>query len=240
MFSRRDLERYIIKNKPPEIPYDYAVIRPPAELETRHRPYFDDFSMGFDQIDADIKALCVIVLFSDVSSDYYIREALIPSIGVQGRREWKRPVFRYDDYMILRKEIAVIAGLGRIGRNALFFGHRFGFNCKIDLLLSTEEFDSFDAIYTGDYKLGSCENCHLCVEHCPRNAFEDYSLEHPHNCGHSTAESNNKFRDPSCRNCMDVCECSNNLLEKLYAEGVPQKKSFYTAEYCDENLLPEY
>lgn len=237
-FKLDKIRQYIEENKPPAVPYDFAVIRPDQRIQSRYRPFSDDYSWSWEQL-GQTKSIVVIVLYTDVAADYYIREALVPSIGMQARREFGRPVFYYDDYMLLRKELCVLAGLGWIGKNALFFSRKFGFNCKLDLMLTDIPFDSYSEIYTGPPRLESCENCSLCQENCPASAINEFVLEDVYGCCEYVSDFNDERRYNICRKCIEVCPASNQLLEKCHAKGAPRGQYFYTADACDETLLPE-
>lgn len=242
MFIRKEFEYYIEDNLPlvGGLPYDYAIIRPNPSIVSRYRPFSDDYSFGFEQLDPEIKSMCVIVLFTDVSADYYIREVLIPGVRMQARRLKGWPVFGYDDYMILRKELAVAAGLGSIGLNSLFFSKSFGFNCKIDMVWTTQEFDEYDEVFEEDPYLEYCNTCGACAASCPVEAYEEFELKAARKCGDNIGiDFNDKYRDNMCRLCIDACPYSNALCEEWYKRGVPAKRYNYSADFCDETIPPD-
>src|SRR5438094_779021 len=72
---------------------------------------------------------------------------------------------------ILLKEYAVAAGLGTIGKNALFFSRRYGFNCKLSVVFLGAPVSRYDALPTStEWKLADCATCRLCVDACPVGA----------------------------------------------------------------------
>lgn len=129
---------------PYDIPFDMAVIAPPIFLERRHRPYAmamphlggEPWTKGYDDL-VVFKALVVVVLFTDVAADYFIRRDLMPRFRSRIEADQGAGTVGRDGYLIARKELAALARLGRIGRNSLFFSRRFGFECKIDVACLT-------------------------------------------------------------------------------------------------------
>lgn len=77
--DRAELQGYLQAAMAPQvIPYEVAVIRPPAALQRRFRPYSmvmphlsaEPWTLGFDDL-AAFQAIVVVVLFTDVAADYY-------------------------------------------------------------------------------------------------------------------------------------------------------------------------
>jgi len=73
-----------------------------------------------------------------------------------------------DDHsaMFSHKKAAVLAGLGYIGKSALFISHKYGARVRLGTLLTDKAFDVPDF----DYKDG-CGDCDLCVKACPAMAI---------------------------------------------------------------------
>lgn len=231
--KKSDLIASIRENIPDKIPFDVAVIRPPKALKPRPYMFKEYYSYGYEQI-RKMKSVVVIVLFSDVAVDYYIREALIPCLMAQAGRDYGRPIYGYDDYRVLRKEIAVLADMGTIGKNALFFSRKFGFNCKIDCMFSPYEFREYDRQKNsaGNYRLKYCKNCDKCIEQCPVKAYSLFEVTNPDACRvYTDPYYNEKGMQKMCRKCVTACPFSNAILEKLYNNGVPKRKWFFSADY---------
>jgi epoxyqueuosine reductase QueG len=138
-------------------------------------------------------------------------------------------VSRYDSYRLVRKEIAALAGLGRIGRNSLFFSRRFGFNCKIDLFLTDVAFDEERPLSDASWQLALCRTCNVCVDACPVSAYDNFVMTDVVACDNHITP---KWETPSemCRSCITSCPGSETLLQRLYRDGVP-------AERCMERLV---
>jgi len=244
-WTTSELNRTIASLLPVDAAFDLAVVRPPHGLVPRERPYFvahPDYghqtSLGHEAI-AEFPTMVTLVLFTDVAVDYFIREALVPSIAAKMMALFGKPVCYYDGYAILRKEAAVRAGLGRIGRNALFFSRRFGFNCKIDLFLTTVEFDRYDDEPVRPWQLSICAECDVCIAACPVDAYQDFVLHDPEACD---ALITPKWNEPSlmCRSCITSCPPSNTLLARSYERGAPpQRRMDGIANGSDEGTADE-
>lgn len=211
---------------PANVPFDLRVVRPPSQLKARHRPYYDlhpnwgqATSLGYEAI-SEFPSMVALVLFSDVAADYYLREELVPNLAEQMRQTFGGTVAFYDDYRVLRKEAAVLAGLGQIGKNALFFSRKFGFNCKLDLFFTTVEFDCYGAQAENDWHLGPCATCDACIRACPVGAYIDFELVNVRACDEYINPNWNK---PSqmCRACITSCPPSHSVLKRLYERGAP-------------------
>ena len=163
------------------------------------------------------------MLFTDVAVDYFIREKLIAELAKQMKDRFAEPVCYYDEYAISRKEAAIYAGLGHLGKNALFFSRRFGFNCKIDLVLSSVSFDAYSDETHDEHRLGPCATCDACIPACPVQAYDGFAMVDPRACDELITP---KWGTPSqmCRNCITSCPPSNTLLQRLYAAGAPHER----------------
>jgi epoxyqueuosine reductase QueG len=126
---------------------------------------------------------------------------------------------------VVLKEIATAAGLGRIGKNALFFSTRFGFNCKLGVVFVDAPVDRYDAAPTNrEWKLADCATCNLCVEACPVSAFDDYAITNVPACDRMIASDYfGPRRDHMCRACITRCPVSNDVLKLRRREGAPQR-----------------
>ena len=103
------------------------------------------------------KSVVVVAMFSGVPSDYVLKEDYWHVLLTKLKYDHNLN-FYYDDYAIWRKTAGVLAGLGKIGENRLFWSRKFGFKTKIELMLID---DDIDESYTlkGDHKLALCEKC---------------------------------------------------------------------------------
>jgi ferredoxin len=227
------------------IPFECAAAPVPEQLQSRFRPYIvamphcpnEEFSWGYDEI-RNYKTLIVVVLFSDVAADYHLRQDVFPAFIERLNQDSEAGAFAYDNYGILRKEAATLLGLGQIGRNGLFFSRKFGFNCKIDLVLSKLELaeeEPTPGILRKQWKLGPCAACDLCVPACPVGAYQDFRLLDVLACEkHITADWYQPER--MCRSCITSCPESEKLLTKLQRGGHARWMTFEQERAASENF----
>jgi ferredoxin len=180
------------------------------------------------------EAVVVLALYSDVAADYFV-ESMAADVA-QRLVDAYGPGVAYADAQasvpVILKEVATAAGLGHIGKNALFFSRRFGFNCKLNVVFLEAPVDRLDAVPVGDaaWKLPDCATCNLCVEACPVGAFDDYVITRTESCDRLI--SGNFFgprRDHMCRACITRCPVSNDVLKQRRDEGAP-KRAFWDNE----------
>jgi epoxyqueuosine reductase QueG len=126
---------------------------------------------------------------------------------------------------VVLKEFATAAGLGVIGKNALFFSHRFGFSCKLSVVFLDAPVSRYEATPTSEvWKLPDCASCNLCVEACPVGAFDDYRVVNAQACDRFIASDYfGPRRDHMCRACITRCPPSIDLLKHHRKAGVPQR-----------------
>ena len=168
-------------------------------------------------------------LYSDVAADYFVESDGRRHRGARSTaataRTSRSPTPRPSIPVVL-KEFAVAAGLGTIGKNALFFSHRFGFNCKLERRSSsTRRSTATTPTPTStDWKLADCATCNLCVEACPVGAFDDYMITKVASCDRLiAADYFGPRRDHMCRACITRCPVSNDVLKLRRREGAPQR-----------------
>lgn len=197
--------------------YDFSVIKPPKRLKGKYMGYSKAYSKGYEII-KDYNSVIVFVLFSDVAADYYINEIFTPSLDKYLKKYSKENKIGYKSateyYHILRKEMAYFAGLGKIGKNALIFSNKFGFNCKIDMIATTLKFDEYYYQEDMNYKLGYCSNCNICIAECPVSAFQNYEIQKKHECD-NFIHPNFFSPEKSCRRCITACLYSNDILVNI-------------------------
>ena len=179
-------------------------------------------------------SVLVLVLFSDVAADYFV-ESMAADVATQVNRRYGRGVAVTDSQAsvpILLKEVATVAGLGSIGKNALFFSRRFGFNCKLSVVLLNAAVDRFDppAAPNESWKLADCSTCNLCVEACPVGAFDEFVITRTESCDRLiSGDFFGPRRDHMCRACITRCPVSNDVLKLRRLEGAP-KRAFWDNE----------
>lgn len=233
VLPRAELDAAIASAAPPGVPFD-AVILPAAELRTRFpdgpavrrgRHLLGKFRMTHREVPTE--SVIVFAIYSDVAADYFV-ESMAADIAAAINARHGRDTALADtqaDIPTILKEFAVAAGLGTIGKNALFFSRQFGFNCKLSVIFLKAKLDHYDAAPTStDWKLADCATCNLCVEACPVGAFDDYKMNKVEDCDRMiAADYFGPRRDHMCRACITRCPVSNDVLKLRRAEGAPQR-----------------
>lgn len=224
---------------PPEVPFDYAVL-PTAELAQRfgagplvRRSLHMTGRLRMTHRAIPTPAVIVLALYSDVAADYFV-ESMAADVAAQLVGRYGRGAAYADSQSnvpVLLKEIATAAGLGSIGKNALFFSRRFGFNCKLNVIFLNAPVDRYDQAPTDDaWQLPDCSTCNLCVEACPVGAFDDYVITRTESCDRLIAgDFFGPRRDHMCRACITRCPVSNDVLKLRRTEGAP-KRAFWDNE----------
>lgn len=237
--ERARLDEWLRDAAPPGVPYEVAVL-PGSELrqrfgdgplERRSLHLIGKLRMTHRAIPS--QAVVVIVLFSDVAADYFV-ESMAADVASRVNDEYGEGAAFSDaqaNVPVLLKEVATAAGLGSIGKNALFYSPRFGFNCKLNIVFLNAPVDRYDATPVGEaWKLPDCSTCNLCVEACPVGAFDDYVITKTESCDRLIAgDFFGPRRDHMCRACITRCPVSNDVLKLRRSEGTP-KRTFWDNE----------
>jgi ferredoxin len=234
LIDRDALDACVRDAAPPGVPYEAVVLTgaavrarfPDGPLERRSKHLVGRLRMTPRAIPSE--SVLVIVLFSDVAADYYV-ETMASDVATMlndahGTRLALADV--RDDVPVVLKELATAAGLGTIGKNALFFSHRFGFNCKLSAVFLGAPVSRYDTPppSTAAWKLPDCATCNLCVEACPVGAFDDYVITKVPDCDRVIAgDFFGPRRDHMCRACITRCPVSNDVLKLRRREGAPQR-----------------
>jgi ferredoxin len=237
--AREALDGWLSDAAPPGVPFEAAVL-PTRELrqrfgdgplERRSLHLIGKLRMTHRAIPTE--AVVVIALFSDVAADYFV-ESMAADVAARINERYGDGVAFADSQAnvpIILKEVAAAAGLGTIGKNALFFSRRFGFNCKLNVVFVNGAVDRYDPTPTGEvWKLPDCSTCNLCVEACPVGAFDDYVITKTESCDRLIAgDFFGPRRDHMCRACITRCPVSNDVLKLRRSEGAP-KRAFWDNE----------
>jgi ferredoxin len=237
--ERARLDEWLRDAAPPGVPYEVAVL-PGSELrqrfgdgpmERRSLHLIGKLRMTHRAIPS--QAVVVIVLFSDVAADYFV-ESMAADVASRVNEEYGEGAAFSDSQAnvpVILKEVATAAGLGSIGKNALFYSPRFGFNCKLNVVFLNAPVDRYDATPVGEeWKLADCSTCNLCVEACPVGAFDDYVITKTESCDRLIAgDFFGPRRDHMCRACITRCPVSNDVLKLRRKEGTP-KRTFWDNE----------
>jgi ferredoxin len=233
VIARDVIDRTIRASAPPGVPFE-AVVLPGRELRARF-PDGPDVRRGLHLVGKirlthraiPNEAVVVIALFSDVAADYFV-ETMTADVAAALDDEYGAGIALAEaqaSVPVVLKEIATAAGLGTIGKNALFFSNRFGFNCKLGVVFLNAPVDHYDPTPTNaDWKLPDCSTCNLCVEACPVSAFDDYVITNVPACDRMIASDYfGPRRDHMCRACITRCPVSNDVLKLRRREGAPQR-----------------
>jgi ferredoxin len=239
--ERAKLDEWLAAAAPPDVPYD-AVVLSAADLRTRYpdsplerRSLHMHGKLRMTHRAIPTQSVLVLALFSDVAADYFV-ESMAADVAHHINDHYAASIAFADaqaNVPIILKEVATAAGLGHIGKNALFFSKKFGFNCKLEVIFLDAPVDRYDVVPSpGDtsYKLADCATCNLCVEACPVSAFDDYVITRTESCDRLIA--GNFFgprRDHMCRACITRCPVSNDVLKLRRSEGTP-KRAFFDNE----------
>jgi ferredoxin len=237
--ERAALDGWLAAAAPPDVPFE-AVVLPvralrdrfgPGPTERRSLHMTGRVRMTHRALPGE--AVLVLVLYSDVAADYFVESMAADVAGRINDRHGAGVAVAdaQSNVPVLLKEVAVAAGLGTIGKNALFFSRRFGFNCKLEVILLEAAVDRYDAVPAGaDWKLPDCSTCNLCVQACPVGAFDDYVITRTESCDRLiSGDFFGPRRDHMCRACITRCPVSNDVLNVRRAEGAP-KRAFWDNE----------
>ncbi len=239
VIAREHLDRWLADAAPPGVPFD-AVVLDSSELRARfgdgpleRRSLHMHGKLRMTHRSIPSQSVIVLALFSDVAADYFV-ESMAADVAARAIETYGDGVAFADSQAnvpVLLKEVATAAGLGTIGKNALFFSRKFGFNCKLNVVFLNAPVDRYDATPQGNtWKLPDCSTCNLCVEACPVSAFDNYVITRTESCDRLIAgDFFGPRRDHMCRACITRCPVSNDVLKLKRSEGVP-KRAFWDNE----------
>jgi ferredoxin len=231
--DRDALDAWVRDAAPPGVPYHAVVLRgselavrfPDGPTERRGTHLIGKVRLTHRAITSE--AVLVVALFSDVAADYYV-ESMAAEVAERINDALGGEVALADAQAgvpVVLKEIATAAGLGTIGKNALFFSSRFGFNCKLSAVFLGAAVSRYDQAPTSsEWKLPDCATCNLCVEACPVGAFDDFRMNKVEACDRLiAADYFGPRRDHMCRACITRCPASNDVLKLRRREGAPHR-----------------
>ena len=239
VIDREILDQWLRDAAPPGVPFDAVVLETEA-LRTRfgaaplhRRSLHMHGKLRMTHRALPSRSVVVLALFSDVAADYFV-ESMAADVATQVNEKYGEGVAVADSQAsvpVLLKEVATAAGLGTIGKNALFFSRRFGFNCKLNVVFLNGSVDRYDTTPMNDeWKLPDCSSCNLCVEACPVGAFDDYVITRTESCDRLIAgDFFGPRRDHMCRACITRCPVSNDVLKLRRNDGAP-KRTFWDNE----------
>ena len=117
------------------------------------------------------------------------------------------------------KEAAVSAGLGTIGRSALFLSNEFGPRVRLATVLTDAD---LSAGFKSPFESDPCANCQACVKACPAMAISGKSFKEGGNdildraaCSEHMKRAYQKIgRGVVCGLCMSVCPAGRKNNQK--------------------------
>ncbi|HET9623978.1 MAG TPA: hypothetical protein VFP84_21550 [Kofleriaceae bacterium] len=239
VLERDRIDGWLRDAAPPGVPFD-AVVLETAPLRARfgdgpreRRSLHMHGKLRMTHRAIPSPSVIVLALFSDVAADYFV-ESMAADVAGQINDHHRQELAFADSQAsvpILLKEVATAAGLGTIGKNALFFSRKFGFNCKLNVIFLNAAVDRYDPTPVDtSWKLPDCTTCNLCVEACPVSAFDDYVITRTESCDRLiSGDFFGPRRDHMCRACITRCPVSNDVLKLHRSEGVP-KRAFWDNE----------
>ena len=239
VIERALVDTWLREAAPPDVPFDAVVLETSGlrarfgdgPLERRSLHMHGKLRMTHRALPTP--SVVVLALFSDVAADYFV-ESMAADVAERVNERYGKGIAFADSQAnvpVLLKEVATAAGLGTIGKNALFFSRRFGFNCKLNVVFLNAAVDRYDPTPVGEqWKLPDCSTCNLCVEACPVGAFDDYVITRTESCDRLIAgDFFGPRRDHMCRACITRCPVSNDVLKLRRGEGAP-KRTFWDNE----------
>ncbi|MFX0070578.1 MAG: hypothetical protein ACFFAO_05745 [Candidatus Hermodarchaeota archaeon] len=148
----KHFDRYPEKNQPERFLKDsQSVIILGIHLYDIFLDAYFQFKKGYFQFaDSIIETMC-----------YKLKEFLF-------EQDFTSKVITYNPGFYL-KEISALAGLGPIGKNNLLITEEFGSQVRLRALTTTAPLECGEPITISKY----CENCNICIEACPAQAFSD-------------------------------------------------------------------
>ena len=233
MIDRDALDGWLRAAAPPDVPFE-AVVLPGSELRSRfadgpatRRSHHLLGKLRMTHRSIPSEAVVVIALFSDVAADYFV-ETMAADVAARVNGAYGKDTALADaeaGVPVVLKEIATAAGLGTIGKNALFFSNRFGFNCKLSAIFLNAPVSRYEPTPRNEsWKLPDCSTCNLCVDACPVAAFDNYVITKVESCDRLIAgDYFGPRRDHMCRACITRCPVSNDVLKLRRREGAPQR-----------------
>lgn len=232
VIERAKLDAWLRDAAPPGVPFDVAVLEGSALRERfgdgprYRRSLHMHGKLRMTHRDIPSKSVLVLVLFSDVAADYFV-ESMAADVAERVNEAYGNVAVADSQASVpvLLKEVAIAAGLGTIGKNALFFSRKFGFNAKLNVVFLDAPVDRYDAVPTSsEWKLPDCSSCNLCVEACPVGAFDNYVITRTESCDRLIAgDFFGPRRDHMCRACITRCPVSNDVLKLRRSEGAPKR-----------------
>lgn len=214
------------------------------QLKEREHLYRDRFGHRFEtwrkyadpkSVMVDAKSLIVIGFYyltpdeiSDALNGKIGRIVTYGHLGILKRARLLQQFLEKGGYKVIigahRKEAAIRAGLGQVGKNSLVVNEKFGTWVAYQSLITDAEME-FDAPYEKD----PCGDCHACLDSCPNGAlYEPYKLN-PQKCIACMLTSDDIPEAAwerlngyllGCDICQQVCPKNKGIIPKQEVESI--------------------
>ena len=214
------------------------------QLKEREYLYRDRFGHRFEtwrkfadpkSIMVDAKSLIVIGFYyltpderSDALKGKIGRIVTYGHLGILKRAKLLQQFLETRGHKVIigahRKEAAIRAGLGQVGKNSLVINEKFGTWVAYQSLITDVEME-FDA----PYEKNLCEDCHACLDSCPNHAlYEPYKLN-PQKCIACMLTSDDIPEAAwdrlngyllGCDICQKVCPKNKGIMPKQEVESI--------------------
>lgn len=212
LYQVRDVFDDVIGNMP--ILYHLNVTTPTTPVRKRELTTSSSYRPDTVEFGPDCKSVIVWTLFSRVGPDYFFKNNILPVIIDELNRRYGG--FGYDGYVLSRKQFAIRAGAGKLSKPSMVFSPVFGLQTKMDLILSTHEFED-SVVIEDDTYYENCEGCDApCESKCPANCTMNYELGNWQDCA-NMVDNQYFFDNPNeiCKMCQDSCPYSNELISNI-------------------------
>ncbi len=152
-----------------------------------------------------------------------------------------------DSAPVKENELAVLAGLGWIGRNSMVINKKFGSWFFLGEIITTQELD-----YNQSVEKDHCGSCRKCIESCPTGAImEDRTLDARRCISWLTIENKREIGDSlarsigdrvfGCDKCQEVCPWNVKPVVTGEPEFVPLEQiTDYTTDMWIETGRDEF
>jgi len=194
--------------------YHLNVTTPTTPIKKRELKTSSSYRPEFVEFGKSCKSVIVWTLFSRVGPDYYFKNNILPNV-IDNLNE-KYGGFAYDGYILSRKQFAIRSGAGKLTRPSMVFSPQFGLQTKIDLILSSHEFEE-TVVNENEIYYNECISCDApCESKCPMKCKMNYELSNWEDCA-NFVDTQYMFDNPDkiCKICQDSCPYSNKLIEEI-------------------------
>ena len=251
-----------------DIPYDIGVFKTERLVQQAISPILDRWPLVYQTLEHQVgppvtvsdflklkenfRSTVVIVMYSGVHGDYTLRLDILHNLLTWLKYKCNLEMW-YDDYAVWKKTAAVYGGLGKIGENRLFWSRKFGFKCKIETIITDDEFEEYHD-FKGDHRLALCKKCdekhcmnapkgcpilkekdqsrffHRCMNENQRYLKEDVKQEIVY------WEKEDNYVYGGCSFCQEGCPYSETLVEKHIPKEIRDRR--YRHELIEWPFLP--